>query len=133
MTTPALPVPDPAAAIDVGSEQLHVSIAGGPPKVFGTVTGQLRALRDWLKNWKNEKQFTAWLGLAPGSKQSGKRRGSQKRSRNRAGRLFCIIARSVGRSVDPALGGFYGGSKGDAAGWWPIWRWRANWPNCSGV
>src|SRR5208283_2988938 len=50
MTTPSLPVLDAtAAAIDVGSEQLHVSVAGGPPKVFGTTTGQLHALRDWLK------------------------------------------------------------------------------------
>src|SRR4249920_2675987 len=50
MPNPSLPVLDPtAAAIDVGSEQLHVSIAGGPPKVFGTTTGQLHALRDWLK------------------------------------------------------------------------------------
>ena len=50
MTTPSLPVLDPtAAAIDVGSEQLHVSVAGGPPKVFGTTTGQLHAMRDWLK------------------------------------------------------------------------------------
>ncbi len=57
--------------------------------------------------WKTEKHFTAWLGLAPGSRQSGKRRGSQRRSRNRAGRLFCVIARTVGRSVDKALGGFY--------------------------
>jgi transposase len=52
--------------------------------------------------WKTEKHFTAWLGLAPGSRQSGKRRGSQRRGRNRAGRLFCVIARSVGRSVDKA-------------------------------
>jgi hypothetical protein len=66
--------------------------------------------------WKNEKQFTAWLGLAPGSRQSGKRRGSQKRSRNRAGRLFCVIARSVGRSVDKALGGFYRRLKGRRGG-----------------
>jgi transposase len=58
-------------------------------------------------HWKTEKEFTAWLGLAPGSRQSGKRRGSQKRSRNRAGRLFCVIARAVGRTVDKALGGFY--------------------------
>src|ERR1041385_1054049 len=50
MTTPSLPVLDlTAAAIDVGSEQLHVSVAGGPPKVFGTTTGQLHELRDWLK------------------------------------------------------------------------------------
>lgn len=71
---------------------------------------------DLGKNWTTEKHFTAWLGLAPGSKQSGKRRGSQKRSRNRAGRLFCVIARSVGRSVDKALGGFYRRLKGRRGG-----------------
>ncbi len=27
---------------------MHVSIAGGAPKVFGTFTSQLHALRDWL-------------------------------------------------------------------------------------
>lgn len=37
-----------AAFVDVGSEQMHVSIAGGPPQVFGTVTSQLDALCDWL-------------------------------------------------------------------------------------
>jgi transposase len=50
---------------------------------------------DLGKNWRTEKHFTAWLGLAPGSRQSGKWRGGQKRSRNRAGRLFCVMARSV--------------------------------------
>jgi transposase len=46
----ALPVLDPkAAAIDVGSEALHVSIAGDKPRVFGTFTGNLEALRDWFK------------------------------------------------------------------------------------
>src|SRR3984885_7103265 len=50
MTTPSLTVLDPnAAAIDIGSEQMHASIAGGTPKVFGATTGQLYALRDWLK------------------------------------------------------------------------------------
>lgn len=71
---------------------------------------------DLGKHWKTEKQFTAWLGLAPGSKQSGKRRGSQRRSRNRAGRLLCVISRSVGRSVDMALGGFYRRLKGRRGG-----------------
>lgn len=71
---------------------------------------------DLGKYWKSEKHFTAWLGLAPGSRQSGKRRGSQSRSRNRAGRLFCVIARSVGRSVDKALGGFYRRLKGRRGG-----------------
>ena len=46
----ALPVLDPkAAAIDVGSEKLHVSIAGDTPKVFGTFTGELESLRDWFQ------------------------------------------------------------------------------------
>jgi transposase len=71
---------------------------------------------DLGEHWKSEKHFTAWLGLAPGSRQSGKRRGSQKRGRNRAGRLFCVIARSVGRSVDKALGGFYRRLKGRRGG-----------------
>lgn len=71
---------------------------------------------DLGKTWLTEKHFTAWLGLAPGSRQSGKRRGNQKRGRNRAGRLFCVIARSVGRSVDKALGGFYRRLKGRRGG-----------------
>ena len=71
---------------------------------------------DLGKHWRTEKHFTAWLGLAPGSRQSGKRRGNQKRGRNRAGRLFCVIARSVGRSVDKALGGFYRRLKGRRGG-----------------
>lgn len=46
----ALPVLDPkAAAIDVGSETLHVSIAGDTPHVFGSFTGELERLRDWFK------------------------------------------------------------------------------------
>lgn len=45
----SLAVLDPRAAfVDVGSEKMHVSIAGGPPVVFGTVTSQLHALRDYL-------------------------------------------------------------------------------------
>lgn len=60
-----------------------------------------------LSQWPTEKHFTAWMGLAPGSHQSGKRKGSVKHSRNRAGRLFCVIAQSLARSKDIALGGFY--------------------------
>jgi hypothetical protein len=45
-----LPVLDAnAVAIDVGSEKLHVSIAGEAPKIFGTFTGDLENLRDWFK------------------------------------------------------------------------------------
>src|SRR5437867_10567209 len=60
-----------------------------------------------LGRWPTEQHFTAWLGLAPGSHQSGKRKGSVRRKRNRAGRLFCMMARSLARSKDIALGGFY--------------------------
>lgn len=60
-----------------------------------------------LSKWPTEKHFTAWMGLAPGSHQSGKRKGTVKRGRNRAGRLFCVIAQSLARSKDIALGGFY--------------------------
>lgn len=60
-----------------------------------------------LKAWPSEKHFTSWTGLAPGSRQSGKRKGSVKRQRNRAGRIFCAGARSLVQSVDKALGGFY--------------------------
>lgn len=60
-----------------------------------------------LSKWATEKHFTAWTGLAPGSHQSGKRKGSVKRNRNRAGRIFCLMARSLARSKDIALGGFY--------------------------
>ena len=47
----SLAVLDPRAAFaDVGSEHMHVSVAGDEPAVFGTVTSQLHALRDWLKS-----------------------------------------------------------------------------------
>lgn len=60
-----------------------------------------------LSIWPTEKHFTAWAGLAPGSKDSGKRKGHFKRGRNRTGRLFCMMAQSLIRSKDIALGGFY--------------------------
>lgn len=60
-----------------------------------------------LSQWPTEKHFTAWAGLAPGTHQSGKRRRVVKRQRNRAGRLFCVMARSLARSKYIGLGGFY--------------------------
>ena len=60
-----------------------------------------------LSKWPTEKHFTAWLGLAPGTSQSGKRKSNVKHSRNRVGRYFCMMARSLARSKDMALGGFY--------------------------
>jgi transposase len=60
-----------------------------------------------LSLWPSAKHFTSWLGLAPGANQSGKRRGHSARQRNRAGRLFCTVARSLANSADKGLGGFY--------------------------
>lgn len=60
-----------------------------------------------LSKWPTEKHFTAWTGLAPGTKQSGKRRSSHSRALNRAGHYFCDMARSIGGSVDSGLGGAY--------------------------
>ena len=59
-----------------------------------------------MSAWATEHHFTSWCGLAPGTRQSGKRKGSVKRQRNRAGRLFCAAARTLVRSVDKGLGGF---------------------------
>jgi len=60
-----------------------------------------------LTQWRTEKHFTSWLSLAPGTHQSGTRKRSVKRKRNRAGRLFCVMARSLAKSKNIALGGFY--------------------------
>jgi transposase len=60
-----------------------------------------------LTKWPSEKHFTSWMGIAPGNHDSGKRKGRAKRGRNRAGRIFCVMARSLVRSKDIALGGFY--------------------------
>lgn len=56
-----------------------------------------------LKKWPTEKPFTAWTGLAPAARQSGKRRGRESRHCNRAGQLFCTMARSLANSVDKGL------------------------------
>lgn len=66
--------------------------------------------------WKDGKHFTAWLGLAPGSRQSGKTKKSQPRFRGKAGRLFCVIAQSLARSKYLALGGFYRRIRGRRGG-----------------
>jgi transposase len=60
-----------------------------------------------LSKWPTEKHFTAWTGLAPANHDSGKRKGRVKRKRNRAGRLFSMMATSLVRSKNMALGAFY--------------------------
>ena len=60
-----------------------------------------------MSRWNTHKHFVSWLGLSPGSRQSGKRRRTEKRYRGAAGKIFCVIARSLGRSKYLALSGFY--------------------------
>src|SRR5687768_11711386 len=60
-----------------------------------------------LTAFPTEKQFTAWLGLAPGSRNSGKRRRNQSRKGGRAGQIFRSVARTVGNSTKMGLGVFY--------------------------
>lgn len=93
--------------------QLLVRITGGQD------LSQLPALSDYsvlqllgevgtdMTRWPTVKHFTAWLGLAPSSRRSGKRRRREKRFRGRAGQLFCVVARALARSKYLALGGFY--------------------------
>jgi transposase len=69
-----------------------------------------------MSRWATEKHFASWLGLAGGRKQSGKRKGSVKAHRNRAGRLFCLAARALAQTIDKALGGFYRRVKGRLGG-----------------
>jgi hypothetical protein len=85
----------------------------------GHDVGQLPSMTDYtaleilaevgtdMTPWPTVKHFVAWLGLAPSSRQSGKRRKKEKRFRGRAGRLFCVAARGLARSKYLALGGFY--------------------------
>ena len=76
-----------------------------------TATSWLKALSEVgtdLSRWSNEKAFTAWLGLAPGKDQSGKKnRRARHRPKTTAGQIFRLAAQSVGRSSSLALGGFY--------------------------
>jgi transposase len=110
---PATKRPGPKTPQIEGLHNLLMRIcAGKDPTVLPAITDYslmelIGEVGTDLTCWKTEKHFTAWLGLAPGSKQSGKRRGNFARTRNRAGRIFCLIARSLSRSVNMALGGFY--------------------------
>lgn len=53
------------------------------------------------------KHFTAWCGLAPGSRNSGKSRRNVSRKGGRAGRHFKMVAQTVGNGTKSALGAFY--------------------------
>ena len=60
-----------------------------------------------LSAWRTEKHFTSWLGLSPGSNQSGKRRKKVPRKKTVAGQIFREAIVSLARSKYVALGAFY--------------------------
>ena len=60
-----------------------------------------------LESFESAKSFVSWLGLAPGQRQSGKRRRNQSRKGARAGQIFRVIAQSVGQGTKAGLGDFY--------------------------
>lgn len=60
-----------------------------------------------LSQWKTEKHFTSWLGLAPGQHWSGKmRRHKGKKGHPKAGQIFRQIAQGLIESKNIALGAF---------------------------
>jgi transposase len=60
-----------------------------------------------LSSFATKKHFTGWLGLAPGSRNSGKRRRRQSRKGGRAGQIFRGVAQTVGNGTKCGLGAFY--------------------------
>lgn len=60
-----------------------------------------------LSAWPTRKHFTSWLGLAPGSKQSGKRRQNAVRHGGPAGQIFKLCARAMSRAKNSWIGSFY--------------------------
>lgn len=93
--------------------QLLISVSGGqdltqlPTLTDYTVLQILSEVGTDLTRWPTSKQFVAWLGLAPGTRQSGKRHRADRQGMGRAGRIFCVVARSLARSKHLALTGFY--------------------------
>jgi transposase len=61
-----------------------------------------------LSRWKTEKHFTAWLCLAPGKHQSGKKNKKKiKKGHTKAGQIFRNAAYSLTNSKHSAIGQFY--------------------------
>lgn len=80
-------------------------VPGLGPETLLTLSGEVGMD---MSPWQTEKLFSSWLGLCPGTKESGGKVLSRrsKRSRNRAAAAFRIGAASL-RSSPSALGAFY--------------------------
>lgn len=101
--------------LDVPNLHSHLTALSGGHNAAAlpgfTDTNWLRLLSEVgtdLSRWPNEKAFTAWLALAPGKRQSGKKTWrSRRRGTTTAGQIFRLAAQSIARSRYLALGGFY--------------------------
>jgi transposase len=80
-------------------------VPGLGPETLLTLSGEVGTD---VSPWRTEKLFSSWLGLCPGTKESGGKVLSRrsKRSRNRAAAAFRIAAASL-RNSPTALGAFY--------------------------
>ncbi len=97
-------------------ENLHsllITLSGGPdatrlpgisPLGFMKLIGETGTD---LSRWKSAKHFTSWLGLSPGSAQSGKRRKRLPRKKTVAGQIFREAVLSIAKSKHLALGAAY--------------------------
>lgn len=72
-----------------------------------TVLGLISEVGTDLSMFPTAKHFTSWLGLAPGSRNSGLRKRSHSRKGGRAGQFFRMVAQTVGRTVNSGLGAAY--------------------------
>lgn len=114
---PSLKAPKPIRHHTPEVEDLHLKLmkltdGRDPAQLCGmtdlTLLKLISEVGTDMSRWPSEKHFTSWLGLAPGSHQSGKRRRRKgKRVKCRAGQIFRESAQSIARSKHLALGGFY--------------------------
>lgn len=83
-----------------------VAISGLNASTVQTIISEIGTT---LKAFPSEKQFCAWLGLAPHHDISGGKvlRSHTLKTGNRAGQAFRLAAQSVSRSPRTALGAYY--------------------------
>jgi hypothetical protein len=82
-----------------------------------------------LSKWPSEKHFTSYLGLAPGSHQSGQRRRKRRRRvKSRAGQVFVRVhSRSVRASIWLWGASIVAFGRVAVQPWWPR---QESWPCC---
>lgn len=96
-----------------GLHQSLLKALGGrnPTRIIGIADHSLLQLISEvgtdLSSFTTKQRFTSWLGLAPGTHNSGKRQRNRRRKGGRAGQIFRVVAQTVGQAKDSALAGFY--------------------------